>query len=91
MKQFGFQASEEDVAAMMQSIDKDKNGTIELEEFLAFLTRETAQSLGPRDEKAEMLRVFRLFDKDGNGQISREELLEGLNHLGEAMSEKEVL
>jgi calcium-binding protein CML len=38
-----------------------------------------------------MRRVFQLFDKDGNGQISREELLEGLNKLGEAMSEKEML
>jgi Ca2+-binding EF-hand superfamily protein len=30
MKQFGFSPSEEEVAAMMRSIDKDQNGTIEL-------------------------------------------------------------
>jgi Ca2+-binding EF-hand superfamily protein len=32
-----------------------------------------------------------MFDKDGNGQITKEELLEGLNRLGETMSEKDVL
>jgi calmodulin len=32
-----------------------------------------------------------MFDKDGNGLITKQELLEGLNKLGETMTEKDVL
>lgn len=43
------------------------------------------------DEKEELLHVFKLFDKDGNGLITKEELKEGLNKLGERMSEQDIL
>ena len=31
-----------------------------------------------------------MFDKDGNGLISKQELLEGLNKLGEKMTEGDI-
>lgn len=37
MKQFGFEASEELVKNMINKIDVDGNGTIELTEFLNFI------------------------------------------------------
>lgn len=37
MKQFGYQATEEDIMLMINNIDQDKNGAIELEEFLNFI------------------------------------------------------
>jgi hypothetical protein len=39
MKQFGYEASEEDIMNMINNIDKDKNGAIELDEFLNFIER----------------------------------------------------
>jgi Ca2+-binding EF-hand superfamily protein len=39
MKQFGYEPSEEDIMHMINNIDKDKNGAIELDEFLNFIER----------------------------------------------------
>lgn len=39
MKQFGYEPSEEDIMVMINNIDKDKNGAIELDEFLNFIER----------------------------------------------------
>ena len=39
MKQFGYEPSEEDIRLMINNIDKDKNGAIELDEFLSFIER----------------------------------------------------
>ena len=37
MKQFGFNSSKDDVEQIIKKIDTDGNGTIELEEFMAFI------------------------------------------------------
>lgn len=39
MKQFGYETSEEQIMHMINNIDKDKNGSIELDEFLNFIGR----------------------------------------------------
>lgn len=39
MKKFQFNASEEDVNVIIKNIDTDGNGTIELHEFLNFISR----------------------------------------------------
>lgn len=38
MKQFQFNASEEDIKIIISNIDTDGNGTIELHEFLNFIS-----------------------------------------------------
>lgn len=44
-----------------------------------------------KDEKAEMMEVFKSIDKNGDGQLSKEELLEGYEKaFGVAITAQEV-
>jgi Ca2+-binding EF-hand superfamily protein len=94
MKQFDFNTTETDIANIIKKIDKDGNGTIELEEFLDFIARYFLLSLSKvgdsSDTSADLKKMFKIFDQDGNGLITREELRDGLKKLGEAISEKDL-
>jgi len=65
--------SAKEIESIMHSIDTDKNGFINYNEFIA-ATMERNMYL--KEEK--LWGAFRMFDKDGNGKISAQELKECL-------------
>ena len=58
MKSMGQHPTQSEVQDMINEHDADGNGTIEFPEFMAMMTRRTA------DLDSEMMQAFRVFDRD---------------------------
>jgi len=67
---------DDQVAAIIRSVDADGSGTIDFDEFLALMS-------DPKLAKDEHRQVFEMFDKDGSGHISVAELKVAFRDLGE--------
>ncbi|CAK0908779.1 unnamed protein product [Prorocentrum cordatum] len=67
MKQLGFDASEEEINRMIADVDADDSGEIDLDEFMSMMTK---KMLG-RDNREQMMALFRFFDREGTGRITR--------------------
>ena len=71
---------------MLNEVDSDGNGTVDIEEFEQLYSR--VMKDGSKDQ--EMEERFSLFDRDGNGSVDREELKTVLRQLGEKLSDEEI-
>ncbi|KAJ8302485.1 hypothetical protein KUTeg_018881, partial [Tegillarca granosa] len=69
---------------MIRSVDVDKSGAIDFEEFLQIFKQKL--SLDPEKELRD---VFGVFDHNKDGFISSEELYDVLNRLGIVTSREE--
>lgn len=74
-----------EVAAMMDELDTDRDGFIDLGEFAAF------QGRGRRDGEleAELRAAFDVYDVNGDGRITAAELSKVLGRIGEGCSAEE--
>eukprot|EP00465_Bigelowiella_longifila_P012073 CAMPEP_0185261852 /NCGR_PEP_ID=MMETSP1359-20130426/10165_1 /TAXON_ID=552665 /ORGANISM="Bigelowiella longifila, Strain CCMP242" /LENGTH=167 /DNA_ID=CAMNT_0027848623 /DNA_START=52 /DNA_END=555 /DNA_ORIENTATION=+ len=86
MRALGFEPKKEEIAKMIQDIDKDNSGEIDFPEFLEMMTAK----MGERDSKTEILKAFRLFDDDETGYITLENLRRVAKEIGESMTDKEL-
>ena len=63
---------------MINKVDADRDGAIEIPEFLFLMARQMKDT-----DTEELIETFKVFDRDGNGLISAAELrhdqLEGRN------------
>ncbi|GER48636.1 calcium binding protein [Striga asiatica] len=82
----GSDTSPEEVARMMQEIDTDKDGHINLQEFAAFCSGDADPH---RSAEKELREAFELYDQDHDGRISAAELHKILTRLGERCSEQD--
>merc|ERR1711936_1328142 len=80
--------SREELADMISRVDKNKNGSIDLEEFLEMMLAQASSGLN--DEKLDIEDIFKVFDQNGDGLISGEELKLTMCSLGETLTEDEV-
>ncbi|KAL0396703.1 UNVERIFIED_CONTAM: putative calcium-binding protein CML25 [Sesamum calycinum] len=72
-------ATEEELRTMIQGVDSDGDGFIDLQEFIELNTKDVDY-----DEVLQNLKdAFQVFDIDKNGSISAEELQDVLQNLGE--------
>ena len=86
MRALGFEPNKDEIKKMIADIDKDGNGTIEFDEFLAMMTAK----MGERDSREEIMKAFRLFDDDETGKISFKNLKRVAKELGENMTDEEL-
>ena len=71
---------------MITDLDKNKNNSIDFEEFLDMMTAR----MSDRDTREDIKKVFRLFDDDGTGTISIRNLRRVARELGETMTDEEL-
>ncbi|XP_050387418.1 calmodulin-like [Argentina anserina] len=86
MRSLGLKPSEEELEAMINEVDVDGNGTIDLQEFLSLMARKVQDNLSEKQLKE----AFRVFDKDQNGFISADELRHVMASLGESLTDQQI-
>ncbi|KAK8958873.1 putative calcium-binding protein CML18 [Platanthera guangdongensis] len=74
--------SDEGLRSMIQEMDADHDGVVDLEEFASFIRAGDVPGRGDADLKD----AFDMYDVDGNGLISKSELHLVLKKLGEGCS-----
>ncbi|GAA0185714.1 calmodulin-related [Lithospermum erythrorhizon] len=80
LKALGSTSSPEDISLMMQEIDIDKDGYINLKEFSSFIKPKESSDGGIN----ELKEAFDMYDENHNGLISANELHQILNQIGQS-------
>ncbi|XP_064965117.1 calmodulin-like protein 3 [Musa acuminata AAA Group] len=78
LKNLGIHIPEEELAAMIEKIDVNGDGCVDVDEFGTLYQT----IMGERDEDEDMLEAFNVFDQNGDGFITVEELRSVLSSLG---------
>ncbi|XP_076958044.1 putative calcium-binding protein CML23 [Bidens hawaiensis] len=84
----GSATPEDELKVVMNEIDTDKDGFIDLQEFIEFQKRGCNAADGAAVNK-ELREAFDMYDQDKNGKISANELHSVLKSLGEKCSLKD--
>lgn len=77
-----------EVQRMMDEMDADRDGFVDLSEFVAFHCGSRDEGNGGREDatESELREAFRMYDADRNGLISARELHRVLRQLGDKCS-----
>ncbi|KAF8662820.1 hypothetical protein HU200_055398 [Digitaria exilis] len=78
-----------EVAAMMDELDTDRDGYVDLGEFAAFHARRVGDDDGGGELEAELRAAFDVYDVNGDGRITATELGKVLAQIGEGCSTEE--
>ncbi|CAF0742053.1 unnamed protein product [Brachionus calyciflorus] len=87
MRYLGLKTSEQEVKAMIEVVDKNRNGYVDYDEFIQMMTQTQVRPLSVEDE---LKKTFAIFDIDGNGFISEEEIKRTMQNIGENLTDAEV-
>jgi calmodulin len=87
MHYLGLKTSEDEVKAMIQVVDKNRNGYVDYDEFIQMMTQ---TQIKPLNADEELKKTFNIFDIDGNGYICHDEIKKTMEHLGESVTDEEV-
>ena len=85
MRALGLTPSEPELAEMIASVDKDGNGKLDFNEFVALITTKGVGEMDAEDVRG----AFRVFDKDAKGFISEADLKHILTDIGDKFSANE--
>ncbi|KAH7100031.1 calmodulin [Auriculariales sp. MPI-PUGE-AT-0066] len=86
LRAIGKTPTEEQLKQMIQQVDDNHSGSIEINEFIKLMSRRTSQ----QDVEQEVRDAFAVFDQDSNGYISADEVKTVMASLGEKLSDAEV-
>lgn len=88
MKYLGVNTTEKEVRAMIQVVDKNRNGFVDYDEFIQMMTNTPLKPLSAEEELLQ--KTFQIFDIDGNGYICADEIKQTMANLGEELTDAEV-
>ncbi|KAL5248613.1 hypothetical protein ACHWQZ_G017705 [Mnemiopsis leidyi] len=83
----GLRPSEEEIAAMISSVDHDNDQVLNICEFINLMSRQHNPFVTPL---SQFKAVFRVFDTDNNGQLTKDEFKDLIFSLGQKCSESEL-
>jgi calmodulin len=86
MKALGLNPTDAELDDMINEVDLDRTGSVDLDEFIKMMTVETK----PANFEQEMLAAFKVFDKDGSGTIDAEEIAKVMASFCENLSDEEL-
>jgi calmodulin len=86
MRSLGLQPTDKELADMVNEVDVDDTGTIDINEFLTMMSHVAS----PQDSEDELLQAFKVFDRDNSGTISISEMRDVLKALGEDLSDQDI-
>uniref|UniRef100_A0A7E4ZS23 Calmodulin n=1 Tax=Panagrellus redivivus TaxID=6233 RepID=A0A7E4ZS23_PANRE len=86
MQTWGQAPTRDELMDMINEMDQDGNGTVELNEFVSMMSKKMKQS----EDDRELKEAFQVFDTDRDGYITAPELGVIMRNLGENLSEKEI-
>ncbi|XP_033727376.1 neo-calmodulin-like [Pecten maximus] len=75
---------------VIKRLDADENGTVEYDEFEAFITNSGFLKSLPDETDQDMLAAFQVLDADGDGYITKDELTDFMSRFGEKKTEEEI-
>ncbi|KAH8925291.1 calmodulin [Atractiella rhizophila] len=87
MKALNQGATDSQLKEMINEIDQNKDGTIDFDEFLAMISRD---SIAAGDREKELRETFKVFDADGNGYITKAEIESVMKKLGDQLSSEQL-
>merc|ERR1712070_24178 len=85
-RQVGIIPTDSELQMMIEEIDQDQSGDIDMYEFVDAIS---GKMLDP-DGEDHIRAAFQMFDTDDSGKLSHEELHEVLLHLGESMPPEDI-
>ena len=83
MRELGVTSTPRDVEQMIASVDLDKNGSINREEFMLLMQ-------GMINKPVDYRHIFRAFDPNADGYVTFQELKSVMNAIGEVISDDDV-
>lgn len=86
LRSLGQNPTEKELKDMVKELDKDGNGIIDFDEFLAIAKKMS----GAQESEEELIQAFKVFDRDGDGFITATELRHIMSNLGETLTDEEV-
>ena len=89
MNSLGQYPSDDDLLDMINDDDIDRNGTIDLDEFVTLMAKQM-QDVDDDEKEEEFRDWFEVFDDDGNGWITAKELNHHMTNVGEKLSDDQV-
>lgn len=93
LRAFGIHLPDTAIAAVMQRLDLDQDGTVSFEEYCEFVGPYVASAstgqLSPQ-QLQELRAAFTVYDKDGSGEIDVKELREVLKQSGQHYNDEQI-
>jgi len=91
-----FKFTVEQIQRMVQSVDDDQSGSIEVDEFINLMKRRVNTKRGTKNSRKkayieELAEAFAVFDIDNDGNISVDELAKIMQSLGETLERNDIL
>ena len=86
MRTLGQNPTEAELKHMIDEVDGDGSGCIEIDEFLELMDKKMKE----QDTEEEIIEAFKAFDRDGDGYINENDLKDFLKTFGETISDNEI-
>lgn len=86
MNSLGHNATPTEIEDLINDIDLDQSGTLDLDEFIKMMTMVAK----PANFEEEMRSAFKVFDKDGSGTISKDEMAQVMKLFGDSLTNEDL-